>query len=103
MTRTELERIAVIEQKVDGVELAVNRIEGKLDSVIRDKADRSDVAAICEDIDANRSAINLKADATDFRELRNLLIGVLVAVAGTAITVLIGIMGYVANAYLVGH
>lgn len=46
MTRTEIERLAVVESQVETIASIVGRVESKLDDAIACKADKSEVDAI---------------------------------------------------------
>ena len=46
MTKTEIERLAVVESKIDTIESVVNRMENKLDDAISCKADKTEVESI---------------------------------------------------------
>lgn len=85
MTAQELERLAVVESRIDTIDERTARIEQKLDDAIACKADKDDVIALKKDV-------SLKADADDFKELRRLFIGILISIAGTAIAIIVGIV-----------
>lgn len=68
MTRTEIERLTALETQVENLCGAVERIEAKLDNAIEQKADKSSVD-----------------------RLERFVIGIIVAVAGTAVTTLAGL------------
>lgn len=97
MTKTEIERLAVVESQIEDVRSDVGevkesqtRIEQKLDAAIECKADRSEVAAITD-------ALKTKASAEEFKELRQLLIRILVSVAGFGLITLVYIIAKAAG------
>ena len=85
MTRTEIERLAVVESKIDGIESTVARMEAKLDDAIVCKADKTA-------LDAMNTELDTKASAEDFKELRRLIITVGLTVVGFLSATLIGIV-----------
>lgn len=85
MTRTESERLAVVEDKVDDIKERMERIESKLDDAIACKADKSEVQAV-------EKALAEKASAEDFKEMRKVLLGVLLSIAAFLAVTLIGIV-----------
>lgn len=85
MTRTEIERLAVVESKIDGIESTVARMESKLDDAISCKADKTA-------LDAMNTELDTKASAEDFKELRRLIIGVGLTALGFLAATFIGII-----------
>ena len=86
MTRTEIERLAAVEERLDSVDRRTERIESKLDAAIECKADKTELATLSE-------AVDKKASADDFKEMRRLLVGILISIAGTAILVILKTLG----------
>lgn len=85
MTRTEIERLAVVEDKVDDIKDRMERMEALLHEAVACKADKTEVEAVAQ-------AVASKASAADFTEMRKLLIGVLLGVAGFTTVTLIAIV-----------
>lgn len=77
MTRTEIERLAVLEEKVDTLTESVRSIEGKLDQAITCKADKSEVD-----------------------ELRKWGVTVLLGTAGFCIATIVGVVMYVVQSHI---
>lgn len=98
MTPSENERLAVVESQMRDVKASQVRIEEKLDAAIECKADRSEVDSIAAALRTKADAADLKAviekkaNAEDFKELRQLLLGVLLSIAGTIALLLLYII-----------
>ena len=98
MTRTELERLVALEEGLARVESDVAEIKGcigsiddKLTEAIINKADKDDFKRLSD----------TKASQDDFKDLRGLVIGVLVASAAFAITTLVGLFVYLTQGHIV--
>lgn len=85
MTQSEEARLAVVERRMDDVCNAVSRMEGKLDDALVNKADWGAV-------DDLRKEVKDKADAADVTALQGLITKLIIAVAGFAITTLVGLV-----------
>lgn len=79
--------VCTVDSKVDTLSGKVDDIVGKLDAALETKADRVDLAKM-------EMAIKGKADEEDFKEMRQLLIKILVGIAAFAVVTLIGIVMY---------
>lgn len=98
MTPDESTRLAVIETKVEAVErdvkgirTDVREVSAKLDRFAETKADCTELDAVKASVDAAKELAAAKVDADDFGELRTLLITILLASAGFAITTLVAL------------
>lgn len=76
MTRTEIERLAILETEVASIKETTSRIESKLDDAITCKADRSEVQEVRD----------------DYTELRKLFISVALTIAGFCAATLIAVV-----------
>ena len=79
--------VCAVDVKVDSLASKVNLIDEKLDLALKDNATRQSVADVVEKLDG-------KANESDFREMRALLLRILIAVAAFAVVTLIGIVMY---------
>lgn len=52
------ERLAILESEIGAVKDSTTRIEAKLDTVIENKAERSDLVATCATVAEHEAAIN---------------------------------------------
>jgi len=74
-----------VDVKADETNDKLDAVIAKLDTALTNKADRSEVVELT-------TLLGKKANEEDFKELRKLLIGVLLSIAGFAIVTLIGIV-----------
>lgn len=98
MTAAEIERLAVVEEKMDAVCDRLSVLEAKLDTVLNTKADKSELARVEARI-AGRDAVD--ALTRDFTTLQRLVMGLVVTSAGFAITTLVGLFVYLLQNHLV--
>jgi hypothetical protein len=89
MTPQEVERLAVLEQQLTDLDTRMDRMETKLDAVLNTKADKEQVRIIEE---RQQTVIKDKVDKDEFCELRKMVVGLVVASCGFAVTTIIGLV-----------
>lgn len=58
MTKTEIERLAILETRIDAVDERTERIEAKLDEALLHKAEKSELDAVCTKVTAHEKTLN---------------------------------------------